>query len=191
VQVIADWVGNGQAPEYTDYPAAVALFTTGDAAFMVNGVWEVPTMVDLEKAGKLFNWGAIELPVMFDRPCTYSDSHAFAIPNNQGKEVTPEKHAAVLETIKWMEAHSLFWATAGHVPANKAVTETAEYMAMQPQATYQPLTANAVFDPKSKNAGVASPLFDAAGNAFAAAMNNEVGATDAVAEMKATLDALQ
>ena len=191
VQVIADWVKAGQAPEYTDYPAAVALFTTGDAAFMVNGVWEVPTMVDLEKSGKLFNWGAIELPVMFDRPCTYEDSHAFAIPNNAGKEVTPEKHAAVLEVIKWMEGHSLFWATAGHVPANKAVTETAEYKAMQPQATYAKLTANGVFDPKSKFAGVASPLFDAAGNAFAAAMNNEVSAADAVAEMKATLDALQ
>ena len=191
VQVIADWVKAGQAPEYTDYPAAVALFTTGDAAFMVNGVWEVPTMVDLEKAGKLFNWGAIELPVMFDKPCTYEDSHSFAIPNNVGKDVTPEKHAAVLEVIKWMEGHSLFWATAGHIPANKAVTETAEYKAMQPQATYQPLVANGVFDPKSKFAGVASPLFDAAGNAFAAAMNNEVAAADAVAEMKATLDALQ
>ena len=191
VQVIADWVANGQAPEYTDYPAAVALFTTGDAAFMVNGVWEVPTMVDLEKNGKLFNWGAIELPVMFDRPCTYEDSHAFAIPNNVGKEVSAEKHAAVLEVIKWMEGHSLFWATAGHVPANKAVTETAEYKAMQPQATYAKLTANGVFDPKSKFAGVASPLFDAAGNAFTAAMNGETSSADAVAEMKATLDALQ
>ena len=191
VKVIADWVAAGQAPGYTDYPAAVALFTSGDAAFMVNGVWEVPTMVDLEKAGKLFNWGAIELPVMFNHACTYEDSHSFAIPNNAGKTVDPAKHAAVLEVIKWMEAHSLFWATAGHIPANKAVTESAEYKAMQPQATYAVLTANGVFDPVSKFAGVASPLFDAAGNAFTAAMNGETTPTDAVAEMKATLDALQ
>ena len=64
------------------------------------------------------------------------------------------------------------------------------YKAMQPQATYAKLTANQVFDPKSVNAGVASPLFDAAGNAFAAAMNNEVDAKTAVDEMKASLDAL-
>lgn len=191
VKVIADWVSSGAAPGYTDYPAAVALFTTGDAAFMVNGVWEVPTMVDLEKKGKLFNWGAIELPVMFNHPCTYEDSHTFAIPNNAGKTVDPAKHAAVLEVIKWMEAHSLFWATAGHIPANKAVTDSAEYKAMQPQATYAVLTANGVFDPKSKFAGVASPLFDAAGNAFTAAMNGESSPTDAVAEMKAALDALK
>lgn len=191
VQVIADWVKNGYAPEYTDYPSAVALFTSGESAMMINGVWEVPTMVDLQSQGKLFNWGAIELPVMFDRPCTYADSHAFAIPNNVGKTVTPEKHAAVLEVIKWMSEHSLFWATAGHIPANAAVQASEEYKAMQPQATYAKLTANQVFDPKSVNAGVASPLFDVAGNAFTAALNNEVDAQTAVEEMKAGLEALQ
>lgn len=190
VGVIADWVANEYNPSYTDYPTTVALFTSGASPFMINGVWEVPTMNDLFEQGKLFNWGAIELPVLFDRPCTYADSHAFAIPNNVGKAATPEKHAAVLEVIKWMEGHSLFWATAGHVPANKAVTETAEYKAMQPQATYAKLTANQVFDPKSVHAGVASALFDAAGNAFTAAMNGETDPASAVGEMKAILDAL-
>ena len=89
-----------------------------------------------------------------------------------------------------MEENSLFWATAGHIPANKAVTESAEYKAMQPQATYAVLAANMIYDPKSVNAGVASPLFDAAGNAFTAAINGEVDAATAVAEMKASLDAL-
>ena len=122
VGVISNWVAEGYNPSYTDYPPTVALFTSGKSPFMVNGVWEVPTMDDLNKQGKLFNWGAIELPVLFDRPCTYADSHAFAIPNN---------------------------------------------------------------------AGVASPLFDAAGNAFTAAMNGETDPATAVAEMKAALDALQ
>ena len=191
VQVVADWVKNGYAPANTDYPATVALFTTGDAAFMVNGVWEVPTMNDLKAQGKLFNWGAIELPVMFKHPCTYSDSHSFAIPNNVGKPATPEKHAAVLEVIKWMEGHSLFWATAGHIPANKAVTDSAEYKAMQPQATYAPLTANMVYDPPSKFTGVASPLFDAAGNALTPAINGEADVTSAVKEFQDTLNGLQ
>jgi multiple sugar transport system substrate-binding protein len=191
VGVISDWVANEYNPSYTDYPTTVALFTSGASPFMINGVWEVPTMVDLEAQGKLFNWGAIELPVLFDKPCTYADSHAFAIPNNTGKPATPEKHAAVLEVIKYMADHSLFWATAGHVPANKAVTETAEYKAMQPQATYAKLTANQVFDPKSVHAGVASALFDAAGNAFTAAMNGETDPASAVAEMKEIMDGLQ
>jgi multiple sugar transport system substrate-binding protein len=127
---------------------------------------------------------------LFNHACTYSDSHSFAIPNNVGKAATPEKHAAVLEVIKWMEAHSLFWATAGHIPANKAVTESAEYKAMQPQATYAPLTANGVFDPKSVLAGVASPLFDAAGNAITPAMNGELDPADAAAQMRDELNGM-
>lgn len=190
IGVIADWVKAGYNPPKTDYPSTVALFTSGKVPFMINGVWEVPTMDDLFKQGKLFNWGAIEIPALFNRTCTYSDSHSFAIPNNVGRDATPEKHAAVLEVIKWMEAKSLFWATAGHIPANKAVTESAEYKAMQPQATYAPLTANSVFDPKSVLAGVASPLFDAAGNAITPAMNGELDPAAAAAQMRDELNSM-
>ena len=190
ISVIADWVKAGYNPPKTDYPSTVALFTSGKVPFMINGVWEVPTMDDLNKQGKLFNWGAIEIPALFNHTCTYSDSHSFAIPNNVDKAATPEKHAAVLEVIKWMEAHSLFWATAGHIPANKAVTESAEYKAMQPQATYAPLTANGVFDPKSVLAGVASPLFDAAGNAITPAMNGELDPAEAAAQMRDELNGM-
>lgn len=191
VQVIADWVAAGYNPSYTDYPSTVALFTSGAAPFMINGVWEVPTMIDAHARGELFEWGAIELPVLFDRPCTYADSHTFAIPNNVGDPMTPERRAAVLEVIQWMSDNSLFWATAGHIPANEAVTASAEYQAMQPQATYATVAANMVFDPKSVHAGVASILFEEAGNAFTAAMNGEVDAASAVADMKAAMDALQ
>jgi multiple sugar transport system substrate-binding protein len=62
---------------------------------------------------------------------------------------------------------------------------------MQPQATYAKLTANQVFDPRSPNAGVASPLFDIAGNAFTAALNNEIDAQTAAEEMKQGLDELK
>jgi multiple sugar transport system substrate-binding protein len=191
VGIIASWVTAGLNPKNTDYPSTVALFTSGDAPLMINGVWEVPTMVDLAKQNKLFNWGAIELPVLFDHACTYEDSHTLAIPNNQGKPQTPEKHAAVLEVIKWLEAHALYWATAGHIPANKAVTDSADYKALQPQATYAPLTANAVFDPKSKFAGVASPLFEAAGNSLTPAINGETKAEDAAAEMVTNMNAMK
>lgn len=190
VGLIASWVENGYNPSYTDYPSTVALFTSGASPFMINGVWEVPTMADLYAKGELFEWGAIELPVWFDKPCTYADSHAFAIPENAGDPMTPEKRAAVNTVIGWMLENSLFWATAGHIPANEAVAQSDEYKAMQPQATYATLTANMVFDPKSVNAGVASPLFDAAGNAFTAAINGEVDAATAVQEMLDALNAL-
>ena len=98
--VLQDWTNDGLQSTYTDYPATVALFTSGKAAMMINGVWEVPTMTDLADAGQAVRLGRRrDCPVIFDKPCTYADSHTFAIPKNQGKEMTPEKRAAVLEVI--------------------------------------------------------------------------------------------
>ena len=188
--MIADWTKSGLQSPYTDYPSAVALFTSGQAAMMINGVWEVPTMTDLKKGGKLFNWGAIELPVLFKHASTYSDSHTFAIPANKGKVMSPEKHKAVLEVMSWMDKNSLFWATAGHIPAYGPVRATDDYKKMEPNATYSPLTANMIFDPKSPLAGVAGPIFDVMSTYFVPAQNGELDPAEAVAKIKKGLDDL-
>ena len=186
--VLSDWTKSGLQSPYTDYPSAVALFTSGQASMMINGVWEVPTMTDLKAKGKLFEWGAIELPVIFDHPSTYADSHTFAIPANKGKEMSADKHAAVLEVISWIDKHSLFWATAGHIPAYGPVTATDDYKKMEPNATYSPLTANMIFDPKSPLFGVAGPVFDVMSTTFVPTLNGEMDPAAAVEKIKADLD---
>lgn len=191
LRVVSDWVSDGHVPAYTEYPAAIALFTSGESAMHINGVWEVPTMVDLYDKGELFEWGAVPLPVFFDQPATYGDSHAFAIPNNQGREMTPEKRAAVQTVMAWMLEHGLFWATAGHIPALSSVTASAEYQQMEPNATYAVVADHLVFDPESVYAGVASPMFQAAGNSFTASVNGEMDAEEAVALMKDELEFMQ
>lgn len=190
LDVLQGWTRDGLQSSYTDYPATVALFTSGKAAMMINGVWEVPTMTDLAAQGKLFDWGAVEIPVIFDKPCTYADSHTFAIPKNQGKEPTAEKHDAVLEVMSWMDKNSLFWATAGHIPAYLPVTESAEYKAMEPNATYSTLTANMIFDPKSTKAGVAGPIFDVMSTYFVPTLNDEMEPAEAVESIKEELNAM-
>ena len=182
--VLQGWTKAGLQSTYTDYPATVALFTSGKAAMMINGVWEVPTMTDLAKQGKLFDWGAVEIPVIFDKRCTYADSHTFAIPKNKGKEISPEKRAAVLEVISWMDKHSLFWATAGHIPAYKPVRDSDDFKNLKPNSDYSGLAATAVFDPVSTLAGVASPVYDAAGNYVMPAMNGDMDPADAAQQMR-------
>jgi multiple sugar transport system substrate-binding protein len=188
LEVLAGWTEAGLQSTYTDYPSTVALFTSGEAAMMINGVWEVPTMTDAHAAGTLFEWGAVELPVLFDQPATYADSHAFAIPANQGVEMTPEKRAAVLEVIGWMAKNSLFWATAGHIPAYGPVTQSEEYKAMEPNATYSTLTANMIFDPKTPLAGVAGPIFDVMSTYFVPTLNGEMDPAEAVEEIRYELN---
>jgi len=179
--VLQEWTNAGLQSTYTDYPATVALFTSGEAAMMINGVWEVPTMTDLHKDGKLFEWGAVELPVIFDHPATYSDSHVFAIPAGSAQD--PATRAAVLEVIAGILKESLFWATAGHIPAYKAVTDSAEYKAMEPNATYSTLTSNMIYDPKTPLAGVAGPIFDVMSTYFVPTLNGEMDPAKAVEEI--------
>ena len=193
VGVMANWVAQGWAPKNTSYPASIALFTSGKAAMHINGVWEVPTMIDLAKQNKLgFEWGVVQIPVLFAHPATWADSHAFAIPARKGNDIAPDKLKAVLTTIAWINRHSISWAEAGHIPAYKPVTESQAFEKMKPNADYASLAKTASFDPKSTITGVASPAYDAATNFLQPAVNGQMEAAGAVGQMRDELqNALQ
>ena len=193
VSAMANWVKQGWAPKNADYPASIALFTSGKAALHINGVWEVPTMVDLAKQNRLgFEWGAIQIPVLFDHAATWADSHAFAIPNRKGNPVPPDKLKAALTAIAWIDRHSLLWANAGHIPAYKPITDGPAFQAMKPNADYAALAKTAVFDPRSPIAGVASPVYEATSNFIKPAVNGQMDTTAAVEQMRDELqNALQ
>ena len=102
--------------------------------------------------------------------------------------MSAEKRAAVLEVISWIDKNSLFWATAGHIPAYNPVTSSAEYKAMEPNATYSTLTANMIFDPKTPKAGVAGPIFDVMSTYFVPTLNGEMDPAEAVTSITEELN---
>ncbi len=180
LQTMLDWVDKGYERKNVDYTANIALFTTGECAIMFNGVWEVPTMVDLASKNELFDWGAVPIPTLFSQPATWADSHTFAIPNSAKRPVSAEKRAAVMQIIAWFNKNSLAWAGGGHIPAYKPVTDSAAYQEMEPNASYAPLAAHAVFDPKSPLAGVAGPVFNAVQNYIEPSLNGQLDAKTAL-----------
>jgi len=189
IQTLADWRSEGLIPEQASYEASVALFSGQKSVLHINGVWEVPTFKDQSADGSLgFEWSANEVPQMLEQPATWADSHAFAIPN--APDMTAEKRDAVLTVIGWMEEHSLAWAGAGHIPAYKPTVESDDYAALEPNSTYASLADNAAFDPRSKIAGVASPIYDAVDNLIAPAVHGFLSAEDAAAQMKEQLQGL-
>ncbi|GAA4218001.1 multiple sugar transport system substrate-binding protein [Sagittula marina] len=189
IQILADWRAEGLIPEQAAYEASVALFSGQKAVMHINGVWEVPTFKDSAADGSLgFDWFANEVPQMLDQPATWADSHAFAIPNNPN--MTEEEREAALTVIGWMQQHSMAWADAGHIPAYKPTVDSDEYAALEPNATYASLAENAAFDPRSKIAGVASPVYDAVDNLIAPAIHGFLSAEDAAAQMKDQLQGL-
>ena len=69
----------------------VALFSAGRAVFMINGNWEVPTMVDLKKQGKLpFEYGVVASPKFFGNQDTWADSINLRYRTTKNTRITRE-----------------------------------------------------------------------------------------------------
>ena len=156
---ISDWFLRGYAQAGLDYPASTSQFMGGNAVFMLNGVWEVPELVRATKAGTLgFEYGIVPLPQMYANASTWADSHAFALPANPGQEPSPEKVRAVLRFVAYVGKHSLVWAGGGHIPAYKAVAESAAAKNLMPNAMYAAAANDVVYDPDGWYMGAAGPL---------------------------------
>ena len=175
LQILADWAKDGLIPKNTTYASMVALFTAGRGVFMINGNWEVPTVVDLQKQNKLpFQYGILPFPKLFDNQDTWADSHQLAIPNNQKVPASPEKVAAALKFIAYV-VQQVTWAGGGHIPAYLPVQESAAYKEMSPNNQYSAGAAkDVVFEPPIPIFGVGSPSFGAISNFLIPAINGQL-----------------
>jgi multiple sugar transport system substrate-binding protein len=192
ISVVSSWVEEGLTPAHSEYVTSIGLFTSGEASMHINGVWELPTFVDLKKKGQLFNFGAAVLPGLLGEQKTWFDGTSFVIPNNANKPITPEKKQAVLKVIGWFVNHSLDWADAGYIIPYLPVSD--EVAKLEPQSFYSmfpDLVRSAVFDPQTPLAGPANPIYDAVGDYIMPAHNGDMDAAEAVQEMKTRLDEMQ
>jgi multiple sugar transport system substrate-binding protein len=156
---IAGWFRKDYAQVGLDYPASTSQFMGGGAAFMLNGVWEVPELVRASKAGTLgFEYGIVPLPKMYANASAWADSHAFAMPANAGNPPSPAKVQAILRFVSYVSKHSMGWAEGGHIPAYRPVAESPEALALQPNAQYAEAAHNVVYDPDGWYMGAAGPL---------------------------------
>jgi len=131
------WVKSGWTPAKTEYPASIALFTAGKAAMHINGVWEVPTMVDLAKKGPAVRLGRDPDSGLL-RSSRDVGGLALLRHSRSPKAIplTPPSAKEVLDAVHWFNQHSLEWAGGGHVPAFLPVQESAEFKALKPNSDY-------------------------------------------------------
>lgn len=189
LRVIANWSKRGYTSHHTSYPAMVALFTSGRAAFMINGDWEVPTLVDGKKKGTLgFDYGIMAFPKMYANRDTWADSHNLAIPARKGQPMSTAKRKAVYTFIDYVEKHAMIWAAGGHIPAYKPVLDSAQFKQMVPNNEYTPQAAqDVVFAPSLPVFGVASPAYNAVDNFFVPAMAGQMTPKAAIAHFRKSL----
>jgi multiple sugar transport system substrate-binding protein len=188
LQTIADWMKEGYTPKNTTYPSSVALFSAGRAVFMINGNWEVPTLVDLEKSKKLtFEYGVQAFPKLFNTADTWADSHQLAIPNNQKNPASPEKVAAALKFIAYVVKQET-WAGGGHIPTYLAVQQSDAYKQMVPNNEYSADAAKQVsLEPALPIFGVGGPTFAPISSFLVPAWNGQIPADQAIKEFDVEL----
>ena len=192
LQVMADWVKQGLMTKNNSYPSMVALFTAGRAAFMINGNWEVPTMVDLTKQGKLpFEYGIVAFPKLFGNNETWADSHQLAIPNNSKTPAAPEKVAAALKFAAYV-VKQITWAGGGHIPAYLPVQESEAYKQLSPNNQYSAQAAQDVaFEPTLPIFGVGGPTFAPISNFLVPAVNGQAPVDGSIKQFTAELEKFQ
>jgi len=187
MQTIGDWAKNGLIPSNVDYPGSVALFTTGKAAFMCNGNWEVPTVVDMKAKGTLpFDYGLMAFPKLFGTQATWADSHNIAIPNNP--KISAAQVRTVLTWVAFVEKHAVAWAGGGHLPAYLPVLNGPDLGKLSPVNQYSGQAAKDVtLEPVSPVFGVGAPAYDAVANYLTPVLLGQISAKDAMSQFKAQL----
>lgn len=182
LQTIVNWTEEGLAAQSVETNgAAQAIFTGDNAAFMINGVWNVTTFEDATAAGEFpFEYGVMPLPRFYENQSTWADSHAFVIPTSPRNEPSDEKVQAVLEFIAFVQKNSLIWASGGHIPAYLPVVNDEAYQSMEPNINYAAAAEHVVYDPDVEIAGAAGPLQQAVHDFITPAVNGQLSADEAL-----------
>lgn len=190
LRVMADWSKQGLITRNVAYPAGVALFTAGRAATMLNGNWEVPTMVDAKAKGQLkFNYGIMSFPALYGNASTWADSHMLAIPANAKAPMSAEKLKAVMTFIGYVNRQGgATWAGGGHIPAYLPTQRSAAFKSMQPNTQYSASSADAArLEPSAPIFGVGGPVYDAVGVNFTPVLLGQATPEQGIAKLTAAL----
>jgi multiple sugar transport system substrate-binding protein len=115
-----------------DYGGAINAFLAGEGGVQLNGTWVVGDYnAESEKAGTALNKGGYTVypyPQLFGgTKAQYADGHTWAVSQ---KERTPEQLAAIGKFMKFFADNDFEWSRTGHLPAYKAVIDSAEFKAL-------------------------------------------------------------
>lgn len=118
------------------------LFYDGKAAVLILGMWGTGAF---EKSSEL-ELGVVTVPVLYDRPAQWGDSHSLAIPKKHN--LSNEKRRAAMVFSKWMVEHGELWAQAGHVPSMTKVVESDAFNRLEYRNDYAAAADHVVYWPR-------------------------------------------
>ena len=124
-----------------DYGGAINAFLAGEGGVQLNGTWVVGDYnAESEKPGTALNKGGYSVypyPQLFSgTKAQYADGHTWAVSQ---KDRTPEQLAAIGKFMKFFADNDFEWSRTGHLPAYRAVIDSAEFKALPHRDTISPI----------------------------------------------------
>lgn len=142
-ELISSFISAGLQPAPADYAECESLFTNNETGYHMNGVWAMSVYPDTEG----LEFGVTSLPAIEgSAPYTWGDSHSLVFP----KGGDADQLKAALTFGQWFSEKTMEWAKAGHLPVNKAVMESGDFLNLPMRADYVDVGANAVLAPSVK-----------------------------------------
>ena len=171
-------IGRGLLAPSMDGNGAIALFSSGQTGFLIQGDWEITTFLN---AGIPF--GMVALPDFFGtgRLDCWADNHVFVLPRQA--DVNGNRRRESYHFIQSMLESSLTWAQGGHIPSYLPVAQSPEFLALTPQSNYASAAENAAFSPEAWFSGAAAELENQAGTAASEVMKGTYSPEQGLAQM--------
>jgi len=113
------------SPENLQTDADLGLFTSGKAAFHIQGCWQLLSLKEAlgDSLGVLSLSGLLTDKTGETSKQVMARSHVFTVAR-QKRSISQRKKEAMVTFIKWMGENSAEWSSAGQIPAFNAARET-------------------------------------------------------------------
>lgn len=140
----------GDIKKGLDYGATQQAFLNGEAAVDVVGNWTIDDFYTAsQKAGSPLykSYDVVPFANLYARPAVFADGHSWVMIRG-GAKTDKEKHAALV-FMKFLWDHDYDWSRTGHLPANNAVVQSAQYKALPFRANIIGITRYGVSTPNN------------------------------------------
>ena len=113
-----------------DTPAAIAAFMSGEGGIYPTGTWMLGSFQqEATTPGRPLhnNYAVFPYPRLWGEHVEFVSGHAWVVPT---RERSAKQREAIGRFFRFMAAHNLHWARAGHIPAFKAVLDDPRFKAL-------------------------------------------------------------
>jgi multiple sugar transport system substrate-binding protein len=128
-----------------DTPGAIASFMNGEGGIFPTGTWMIgPFEAEEKMPGRPLyrHYAVLPYPRLWGKEAAFVDGHAWVMPKRPHR--TDAQRAAIARFLGFMARHNVDWARTGHIPAVRAVVESAAFKALPHRADIAPIAATGV-----------------------------------------------